>query len=355
MKSERKIIKLQTLTPVHIGSGEILKENFDYIKIKDDDALYISPINQTAIIKCLQEKRIKIEQWTACLQRGDNVKTFINKFLPNVSTDDFVKRYILINQQGLSNELREQIYDGLGNPYIPGSSIKGAIRTVIISLLQQKQNGINFKPDSILGDIMRYLQVSDVLFEDGCTDALNMINLNIRQEKSYKDDSKKQLVEAITKDEESSLTIKISDTQKFQVANSIEGLFNLINQHTKRILKNEINFWYDYTEKDDGTLVQDYINACKRINKEINAIATNSCILRLGHANGWKFITGDWAEQKANEIEWSNIVNRSRPKNMAIYSNYPFPKSRRINITGNDRTTKVNLLGFVKLTIENNK
>lgn len=351
MASERKTIKLQTLTPVHIGSGEILKENFDYIK--DNRFVYI--LDSKKLFKQLEEKGFSEDKLTNALTQG-NIKAIVDKYLSNILVTNYCIRKIQITpnqREKFKDGLREQIYDGLGKPYIPGSSIKGAIRTVLMSylLLQQKQNGINFKPDSILGDIMRYLQVSDVLFEDGCTDALNMINLNIRTNNSFEDTSKKQLVEAITKDKESSLIIKISDTQKFQVANSIEGLFHLINHHTKRILNNEINFWYDYTAYDNSTIVQDYINACKRINKEINAIATNSCILRLGHANGWKFITGDWAEKKANEIEWSNIVNRSRPNNNR-YTKYPFPKSRRINITSNDRNTKINLLGFVKLTIE---
>lgn len=347
---ERKKIKLQTLTPVHIGNGEILKENFDYIKTKDENGIYITPINHNKLFKCLNEKGQNVVlQYTSTLQSGESIKSFIDE-LPDNKKESCYDRYIWLDtkQQNLAQELREQIYDGFGKPYIPGSSIKGAIRTVIVSRLMQDGRELNLRYNNVLDNITQYLQVSDVMFENGCTDALNMINLNIRTNNSFEDTSKKQLVEAITTGEESSFTIKISDTQKFQVANSIKDLFNLINQHTKRILNNEINFWYDYTEKDDGTLVQDYINACKGINEKINnAIATNSCILRLGHANGWKFITGDWAEKKANEIEWSNIVNRSRPNNNR-YTQYPFPKSRRINIVD----TKVNLLGFVKLTIE---
>lgn len=348
---ERKKIKLQTLTPVHIGNGEILKENFDYIKTKDENGIYITPINHNKLFKCLNEKGQNVVlQYTSTLQSGESIKSFIDE-LPDNKKESCYDRYIWLDtkQQNLAQELREQIYDGFGKPYIPGSSIKGAIRTVIVSRLMQDGRELNLRYNNVLDNITQYLQVSDVMFENGCTDALNMINLNIRTNNSFEDTSKKQLVEAITIGEESSLTIKISDTQKFQVANSIEGLFHLINQHTKRILNNEIKFWDkdDYIEQD-GLIVENYIDVCKKLCNDINTLGTNSCILRLGHANGWKFITGDWVEAKATDNEWHSIVNRSRPNNERNYSQYPFPKSRRINVT-ND---KVNLLGFVKLTIE---
>ncbi len=348
---ERKKIKLQTLTPVHIGNGEILKENFDYIKTKDKNGIYITPINHNKLFKCLNEKgQNVILQYTSMLQSGGGIKSFIDK-LPDNEKESCYNRYIWLDteQKNLAQELREQIYDGFGKPYIPGSSIKGAIRTVIISDLMQNQRELNLRYNAVLGNITQYLQVSDVMFENGCTDALNMINLNIR-ENPYRDESKRQLVEAITKGEESYLTIKITNTQEFQVASSIKDLFCLINKHTQRILNNEIKFWNkdEYIEKG-GLIVKNYIDTCKELRNDITALDNNSCILRLGHANGWKFITGDWVKTKAtNNEEWHNIVNRSRPNNERNYSQYPFPKTRRINITDD----KVNLLGFVKLTIE---
>ncbi len=364
IKTERKKIKLQTLTPIHIGSGEVLKENFDYIKIKDGDCFYLTIINHKSVANILQQKdKFLFNKYISCLQSGESIKDFIKTHLKNYNIEKYIKRYIYFDekQKDIAKDLREQMYDGFGNPYIPGSSIKGAIRTVILSYLLKEDNKFNSKPDTLFKkehkernkkleyNLMHSLQVSDAYFEQGSTDALNMINLNIRNQNSFHDTKAKQLVEAITVGEESSFVMSINNVKYFPFPiESIKELFALINQHTKRILKNEIDFWENYLDEDK--IVQDYSDTCKNILAKFKSIDENSCILRVGHANGWKFITGDWAmdllhsQQERNE----EIIDKARYKNQQKYENYPFPKSRRINIT-ND---KVNLLGFVKLTIE---
>lgn len=365
MGQERKRIKIQAITPVHIGSGEVLQENFDYIKIKDENGSYIAPLNQKAIGTILFEKGIDISRWVAILHRRDDINDFLKKNLHDVREDKYSQRYIYLpkNQGVLASELREQIHTGMGLPYIPGSSIKGAIRTVILSDLLLENNSFKDRPDNLLikkrdknieYELMQYLQVSDAIFSEGSTDALNMVNLNIRNNNSFYDESKKQLVEAITKEDDgkSFMYIKISDTELFPVA-SIKTLFSVINKNTERILQNDIDFWYDYKFDDNSGIVDEYINAVGDIRKEINGVEDNSCILRLGHANGWKFITGDWAKGVANDEQWEKVVKKSRPKNN-MYKGYPFPKSRRINVLldNSGHIDKVQLLGFVKLTIE---
>ena len=63
-------------------------------------------------------------------------------------------------------------------------------------------------------------------------------------------------------------------------------------------------------------------------------------MLRIGHGSGWRFITGAWSEQLKN---FNEIVNASRP-NSYRYTQYDFPKSRRIDEDGD-------VLGFVKLSM----
>ena len=65
------------------------------------------------------------------------------------------------------------------------------------------------------------------------------------------------------------------------------------------------------------------------------------CVLRLGHASGWRFITGAWTENLDNFK--SEIVPASRPKNFN-YEQYVFPKSRRLDEDGD-------IFGFVKLEL----
>jgi hypothetical protein len=64
--------------------------------------------------------------------------------------------------------------------------------------------------------------------------------------------------------------------------------------------------------------------------------------LRIGHASGWRFITGAWSEQLP--FFDSSVVNAARSGNASKYSEYSFPKSRRTASDGD-------LMGFVKLSM----
>lgn len=335
--TERKHIKIQTLTPVHIGSGEVLQKGFEYVERKDEDGNnYVFVFNQKELFKELVDKGVSIEKLTSELAKNGSIEGYVDANLKDIKIDYYSQRSIYLNNpKSGANELRSHIHDGLGNPIIPGSSIKGAIHTAILSAVKGKEK-----------ELLKFLKISDASFEQGGMDALNMTLLNIRESKSFDDTSKKQLVEAITSEEESDFVIKISDTSAFPY-HSIEELFKQINSTTERILQSEIDFW----EKEDNwnefdnvgdnyKLVYSYLRKCKNIRKEINTFDKHSCVLRIGNSNGWRFITGCTKPPTASELL------KYRKKG---YEKYPFfPKSRRIN----KRDGEVQLLGFVKLTIE---
>jgi hypothetical protein len=70
-------------------------------------------------------------------------------------------------------------------------------------------------------------------------------------------------------------------------------------------------------------------------------------VLRVGHGSGWLGMTGGWAKNDkyiADRKIWDAIEDKSRPNNKRNYSDYPFPKSRRMDDEGE-------LLGFIKLTL----
>jgi len=163
------------------------------------------------------------------------------------------------------------------------------------------------------------------------------------------------MIEAISSEQSTTFQLKIlSDyyewvktqtNDKFSLKNleeemsSIYNLFNTINQHTQKLIEEEIEFWDDYKEEDSVT---DYIERMNEILKETNNCTYGkSCILRIGHTSGWRFITGAWTE-KLDNFE-TEIIPASR-RNNQNYEEYPFPKSRRIDEYGD-------LLGFVKLSV----
>jgi CRISPR type III-A-associated RAMP protein Csm5 len=360
-------IKIETLTPVHIGSGNLLYYNSDFIKEKIDNDSYLVVISEDKIGKLLGNKGSQfIDLWLETISRKGSIKDFIAQFYKNAKADDYAKRKVLLFASINSNDtLKEIIHNGMGLPYIPGSSIKGAIRTAILASLanniQLKEQLINNNgrisakrvEQQLFGndpnsDVFRFIQVGDAYFEKETEIATRMVNLNITQKDDLMDKSKSQLVEAIGQEAESEFQLKIAkkyfDFVKPKYGalgnlpvNSINDLFSLINTHTKKLVEEDIEYWGNIN-KAGG---ENYVSEMENILEIVNACETGkSCVLRLGHASGWRFITGAWTEKWNNFTE---VIRASRPNNRN-YVEYDFPKTRRL-----DEESFV--MGFVELTI----
>lgn len=371
-------IKIKTLTSIHIGNGNFLQENTDFVTLPrkgKGKELYI-----------LDDKKIldkvgidNLDNWILAIEKGESTYDFVNRHCQqNVLPEEISKRSMaLYGQKG--GTLKEHIRDGMGNIYIPGSSLKGAIRTAVLSSLMQEEDINDFRHTIINSkktsasifekkffgkepqdDIFRFIHVSDAFFKDGAEIAVRLcMGLNITQNNdlTWQEktdgrpiyDRKPQIVEAIREEETSSFTLKIdsrinNSPLRRPCLMSITELFKTINSHTLKLLKNEKNFWIDFTEKGyDGAEL--YIEDIQKlIETAENCETGKECILRVGHASGWDFITGSWVKQKDFMFFESTIIPKARPKNH-LYTDYPFPKSRRLDYDGC-------LLGFVKLTLD---
>jgi CRISPR type III-A-associated RAMP protein Csm5 len=365
-------IKIETLTPVHIGSGNFLCNNSDFISLKIGDEPHIVVLSPDKIWQLLGDKGEDfINLWLETIEKKSNIREFIAKFAPNAQSKDYAKRrFLLFSTVRPDDTLKETIHNGMGFPYIPGSSIKGAIRTAILTSSAnivrykeeklEKPNTKNIKASKVEqelfgrdpnSDVFRFIQVGDAYFEEESEIATRLINLNIRSSNSdLMDKSKSQLVEAIGQEAESEFQLKISKEyydfakSKFRElgelpVSNISDLFNLINVHTKILVEDEIDYW----QKIDKSGGEDYAHEIQKILDEINSCGNGkSCILRIGHASGWRFITGAWTEKLTNFKDV--VVPASRPNNRN-YVEYDFPKTRRL-----DEESYV--LGFVKLTIK---
>lgn len=202
-------------------------------------------------------------------------------------------------------------------------------------------------------DVFRFIRVGDAYFEEDCVIATRMINLNITHQNDLWDESKSQFVQALGPGERSSFQMNVAQDyylwakSKFPALGdmpnelqSIPNLFMMINAHTEKLVKEEIAFWKDI----DKTGADLYVEIMEDMLKSIEICGNNgtSCVLRIGHASGWRFITGAWTENLPNfEID---VVNAARPNNRK-YEEYDFPKTRRVDQDSD-------ILGFVKLTIE---
>jgi len=371
-------VKIETLTPVHVGSGNLLYNNTDFISLKIGGEPHLVVISEEKIWKLLGEQHI--DNWLKAIENRENIREFILRFVPEAKSSDYAKRRMpLFSTVNPNDTLKEAIHNGMGLPYIPGSSIKGAIRTAVLASLvdkiQRKESKIQKfdrgrtiilateiekelfgnDPNS---DVFRFIQVGDAYFEKESEIVTRLINLNIRDSKdNLMDNSKSQLGEAIDCEMKSDFHLKIAkeyydfvkqksqSMDRYNVGNlpinSINDLFHLINAHTRKLIEEEIEYWENICkDKIEG---DDYLDEMKKIAKHINDCKEGkSCVLRIGHASGWRFITGAWTESLDN---FKNVVVPASRPNNRNYEKYDFPKTRRL-----DEDSYI--LGFVKLTLD---
>ncbi len=368
-------VRIQTLTPIHIGSGEFLKNNSDFVEYKDGKDSYICIISPRKVLDLIGMEHVN--DWVTLIERNGDIKEYISNATPDAYAQRLLSNYAHTIKR--NETLKECIHNGMGYPYIPGSSIKGAIRTAVLATLAEQQSGLEYSIKDRRGfitakqveakffggdpnsDVFRFIKVGDAYFEKGCELSTRIINLNIRESNNLIDPSKPQLVEAIGVDNETEIQMKVdkayyewvknywpTDTNKAKPLgvlsaqmNDISSIFSLINKHTRKLVVDEIDYWQE-VGKSGLSGADAYIENLEQIMTDIQSCKEGKeCVLRIGHASGWRFITGAWTENLRN-FE-SEIVPASRPKN-SVYRQYDFPKSRRLDEDGD-------ILGFVKLTL----
>lgn len=380
-------IEIETITPIHIGNGEFLLRGNDFID--DNENIYVLDIDKLGRML----GKDSIDQWVKAIVNNDSAR-FVKELMEQngLSIKDYTLRTVpnsaaFTNTQ---NTLKECIRDAQYRPYIPGSSIKGAIRTAIMAPLASERirslNGMNqsekswraainnmertlFVEKTKLGEVQngvfRYLSTGDAYFvpsEDNprLVVATNQMCLNITESKSIisdqKSKQKQQAVEVITEGQVSSFRLNVKprffESLPLEDGRSISDvpeLFSLINESTKSLLEREKDFWSNgegsaYEGKDI------YLNNLKELCDMVDASGSGQCILRIGNAIGWRFITGGWTEflidvtDDAERPLFNKFVAKPVRKK-SCYEKYPFPKSRRVGIDG------AGLFGFVKLAI----
>ena len=126
-------MSLTTLSPVFIGSGEELNKS---MYVYNDNEIMI--IDEKKLIKELLLRKGLYESFLNGCSSGDlNLTNFLEKNLHGYKDIDIykykIKSYSNIKTNGKFNNINTFIKSSNGKPYIPGSSIKGAIRTAIIA------------------------------------------------------------------------------------------------------------------------------------------------------------------------------------------------------------------------------
>ena len=212
-------VTVSVLTPLHIGSGKDLLNEYDY-SIRNGRTWCL---NESAL---LDAQDVEDADTAALLGRTPPAQLLQER---DFHPDSRLFRYILAGtprSQAPGAQLREQIKDAFDRPYLPGSSFKGALRTALAwNMWRQK----GMRPDiSKIGrnprwaaqqlerelfgrdpnhDLLRALHVSDSAPAN--TDRLLILNASVIS--SQGKPGAPIEMEAIAPDTQFRLTLKVDD------------------------------------------------------------------------------------------------------------------------------------------------
>lgn len=365
-------MKLETLTSLHIGSGNMLQKDSDFVFGKDaEDYPVVGVIDPRKVLTLVGEENI--DAWTVAIENGRSTNDIVKQYAPIATITDYSLHTIDSYLSRTPQQIKEFIRDGLDRPYIPGSSIKGAIRTAVLAniaatmneaeFLQVTRNNGNITAKAfeakVFGkdpnhDVFRYLLVGDAFAMGYRTAVYNMVNINERTERGFWDTSKQMATEVLLSGTEVDFSLALKQPELRpadmpampKALSSVDALLNVINNHTRMLLADEIDIWESKNvDSRSEEKVNSYIGQLKDLLNTANECqGTPSAVMRIGHGSGWRFITGAWTE-RLSDNDFGAVVNKARPGNAKRYANYDFPKSRRLE------EDECEPLGFVKITL----
>lgn len=406
-------MKLITLTPIHIGSGEILN-HLSYVI--DKNLLYV--LNMEKFFSILSEpQREKYLQWIdpilneigelddKIVRSKDNLN--LKKKLQNQKREierqlslswfienklrqnppDFVKRCMAYQisfslppqRDGFHTHIKDTQY----RAYIPGTEIKGALRTSLLyTLLEDKEN---YKI------LRKSLSDFRIFFKSGASPKDKVKKLRKIADAQSDDGLERKIFRGKEKDAKYDLwkLIKISDTDgvsqdKFHI-NTVKVIGSKRNiKIWLETIKPETEFKFDFNVQEKIFLdtlgleklkeklsISKIFEACyyrsmeilkeeevyftseKKILETINKLKKenqpNAPLLRLGWGQGFLGITIDLKVKQNDPLLYNHAIREG----VSFYRKWQtienkFPKTRRVVVDSNENP--VTLLGWVKLT-----
>jgi CRISPR-associated protein Csm5 len=162
-------VTITTLSPLHIGSGERLREGFDFIE--HDGYLWVA--DQGVLMRViLDEAARELEDLAQAAEAITGMTLYELQEAGWLREEHFdlekgLFRYQLegrTSTTGKRGELHEQIKDVYGQPYLPGSSLKGALRSTLMRWLAEQDQQ---KPDIFRKKRRRRVRGQRIVTYDG--------------------------------------------------------------------------------------------------------------------------------------------------------------------------------------------
>lgn len=380
---------LSTLTPVHIGSGQKLLRDFDFI-VQDG---IIGFLDLGKIVGKIGFERLP--QLTAEIERK-NLQGFLKRAVPDFELADICSRIVKTagHISTTTSEMKEHYRTAVKGPCIPGSSLKGSLRTTMVKYLTAGERNNEAKQRELLRTInweanrpvnfgrldsellggtanaksTRFLVVGDVQFAPDDAEVHELSYINLRGNGWEYETGKRQLVECLRSGATTTFQLKLnlplaekyrekrkSLLQRNPDDRSMVPLKDLsffgngevqflknVNQQTTSVLEWDINKLRDLEAEPD------LLDALSDILQIAKACGNGEAVLRVGGHNGWHFMTGRWMMYDENVFTdrmFDAMQQAAQRTNRYLGTDLPFPKTRKMTDAGLP-------LGFLKISLQ---
>jgi hypothetical protein len=356
------LLEVEAASPIHVGTAaeqhwqnglDFISENgktyvLNFEKLKNK----VSVNNLTSYLLNNNKEALKAEL-------GADIEAISYKVFDATVGDSEIRRFVF-------NALTAQ-------PVLPGSSLKGAIRSILLTHFY-KTTGGNYNENALIGgfesSVMRFFQLSDTTFESSIVANSKVFNLQTNNEGgwknggftsayfdvskfntqyeclspsskghstlSFKKTSSNLLLEEGTKNDK--IKTPPRNTHEFLKHFEFKTLFGIINQHTITYLTKEIAFYEKYAFDTASNAVLDTLISLKEQTERLDD--SQACMLRMSAGSGFHSITGDW--------QYNDFINTGKHTGGRNDGKQKY-KSRKVAFYNTDNGTKYEPMGFVIL------
>ena len=354
-------LEIEVLTPIHIGTGDTI-DSLEYTLGES--------FNRVDMVTIFEDEDFNYEYYKKVFEISDRLKN--KNVLYSAKLHSSTKQRLLAaKKRGArgTTEVLEHLKSYV-SVYLPGASIKGAIRTSVLvaaierapSLLDIAEKAVNtskvgdkFASRNLEGrvfgkdpqyDIMRALIVSDSEELEVHEGTLSVEEVRIAPMKregslSLFCETIKQGVKLTcnTKLDEFVLTGEVASTLEFTERRwMVDDVCGPCNRFARIIISHEIDYFSSLGDEFVG-IVQQY----ERLDDRLQNLPENSFLLRVGWGTGWISHTIG-ALLKREGIDATRVVRTLSRSNVLEQ----FPKSRKLIYRGE---TPYGVLGWVEVKI----
>ncbi len=363
-------LTVTTLTPLHIGTGNTLLRDFDFVT--HDGKTWV--ISDDALADLL----VDYEDDLAKMAAGRPASELLRP--EDFHADSPLFRYVLPGEprsQNPGSVLQEQIKDPWDRPYIPGSSLKGALRTalfyagygqrnlqfrvsdlgnnakfaaaplerrVFVKNLERREEPSNF-------DLLRVLQISDSVPDE--QKRLQIVNVTVS--KNGQPSGSPIELEAIPSDVSFEMSLALDG---YLLSNQIRREVGYVDDQIGWVqgLPQIVNSWtQDRLNIESQTnRSSNWTNAFEQIKPIVDRFVADQTssefVVQLGWGGGWDSKTLG-KHLTDNKAEFADLVNRYRMIRQGKFKvGDMYPKTRRAIVTRKMRP--ISLLGWVWVRME---